>query len=250
VRDILGGEIKTWFTELQKAQATVLKDMLIEIFRRNPKSLIFKGGTALAFFYGADRFSEDVDLSSDSIENYAIIDDALESFEKTYRHRIINDWENEIEQASSKFRRYHLIFMHDAEDIHTMIDYSIGKCILKPIQKDLANDYYASKISVMAPEEILAEKVRAIYSRQKGRDLYDLHHLSVTMHIRIRRDLIFDKFDEDPKLKQVKYSFLTLEKRIEDMKKSWKDLEGLVNGFDNIDFEMMKNEVLAVFRNI
>jgi len=242
--------IKDWFTAAQRMQAVVLRDLLIEIFRRNPTGLVFKGGTALSFFYGSGRFSEDIDLSSGTNKDYTVIDDVLESFEKTYPYTIINDWEDEIEQATNRFRRYHLIFKHGAEDVRTTIDYSIGKHILDPVRKDLSNDYCASKINVMAPEEILAEKVRAVYSREKGRDLYDLYFLSVTMRIRVIRSLIFDKFREDPALKDIKYSFRTFAKRTEGLRKSWKELEGLVDGFDRLNFDTIKAAVLAVFLNI
>ena len=170
--------IKNWFNERQKAHASILRDLLIEVFKRRTSNLVFKGGTAISFFYGGDRFSEDIDLASPSMENYTTIDDAIESFEKRYSYRIMNAWEDEIYKRP-RFRRYQLVFKYGIyEDISASIDYSTDRCITDIEKRDLANDYYAAKINFMGLDEILAEKVRAIYTRQKGRDLYDLYYLS------------------------------------------------------------------------
>jgi predicted nucleotidyltransferase component of viral defense system len=243
-------EIKSWFTERQRRHTEVLKNLLIEIFKDNPRALVLKGGTALSLFHGSNRFSEDIDLSSSSMDNYVVIDDVLESIENRYNYRILNDWTSEIEQTG-RFRRYFIrIIDNDGEVVETRIDYSIGKCEMEAVKRDLSNDYRMSKVDVMALEEILAEKVRALYTRQKGRDLYDLHYLSVTKRVEIRQKLIFYKFREDPKLKDVKYSFKTFEARVKGMKGNWGDLDGLVSNFEASAFDKVENEVLAAFRNV
>ena len=226
--------------------------MLIEIFRRNPVDLVFKGGTALSFFYGSSRFSEDIDLSSPNIDNYAKIDSALESFEKRYPYKITNDWENEIEQRSSRFRRYFIVFegASAGNKIATMIDYSAGGCVLGPVKKDISNEFYATKADVMKPEELVAEKVRAMYTREKGRDLYDLYYLTVIRNVAVSRSLIFDKFRENPSLNGKKYSFKSFEARIEKLRQLWGDLAGITSSVERYDFEKVRGEVLAAFRNV
>ena len=242
--------MKSWFNERQKAHASILRDLLIEVFRRRTNNLVFKGGTAISFFYGGDRFSEDIDLASPSMDNYTVIDDAIESFEKNYNYRIINDWEDEIYKRQH-FRRYQLIFKYGTyEDISAAIDYSIDRCITDIEKRDLANDYYAAKIGIMGLEEILAEKVRAIYMRQKGRDLYDLHYLATVRRARISRSIINSKMKDEPSLKGRKYSFNSFKQRIEDIRPYWADLRGLVSNFDSIDFDSTRRGVLDIFKNI
>lgn len=242
--------IKNWFSEKQKAHASILRDLLIEIFIRNPNGLVFKGGTAISFFYGGDRFSQDIDLSSPDMDCYAIIDDVLESLEKDYNYEIVNEWENEIYQQP-RFRRYFLAFKYGLSDsINATLDYSIGNCILAPEKKDLANDYRATKIDVMQPEEILAEKILAIYSRQKGRDLYDLYHLSVSRRTRISKAVIAAKFKESVDLKGKKYSFGSFKDRVEALKPYWADLDGIVNNFSPESFDTIKGAVLDTFKTV
>ena len=229
----------------------VLRDLLIEIFRMGPENLIFKGGTALSFFYGSGRFSEDIDFSSTNIDDYAVIDSALESFGNRYNYKIVNDWENEIEQSSNKFRRYFLSIKGSFDhNIETRIDYSIGRCELGPVKEYLSNEYYALKVDVMRLEEILAEKVRTLYTRQKGRDLYDIHYLSVVKRVAVPKSLIFDKFKEDSTLKGTKYSFKSFEAKIENLRPLWNDLEGIVSNFKSLSFDTVKEGVLASFRNV
>ncbi|MEM3247630.1 MAG: nucleotidyl transferase AbiEii/AbiGii toxin family protein [Candidatus Micrarchaeaceae archaeon] len=242
--------IKDWFSEKQKAHAGILRDLLIEIFKRNPKDLTFKGGTAISFFYGSDRFSGDIDLSSSDIGDYSVIDDALETLEKTYNYTITNNWEDEIYQKS-RFRRYFLTFKYGSFDsISATIDYSVGSCMLGVEKIDLSNGYFAAKVGVMKPEELLAEKVRTIYARHKGRDLYDLYYLCVVMKTMIGRSIIASKMSEDPSLKAKKYSFASFRKRILELKPYWSDLDGLVNNFNSLEFDRFSNAVIEAFRNI
>jgi len=46
----------------------------------------------------------------------------------------------------------------------------------------------------MKKEEILAEKVRAIYTRHKGSDLYDLYFLTIILRTQASISLIHEKF--------------------------------------------------------
>ncbi len=213
--------------------------------------MVFKGGTAISFFYGNNRFSEDLDFSSEDDEGYAIIDDALESFQKLHNYSMINNWEDEIEQSSSRFRRYHLEFGYgEYSTIRASIDYSIGACELGYEGREIGNGYRAAVVNVMKPEELVAEKVRAIYTRLKGRDLYDLYYLTVIMKTRISKGLILKKFEEDNSLKGSKYSMPSFKERIVELKPYWKDLKGILNDFDALSFDKVERDIFDAFRLI
>ncbi len=195
--------------------------------------------------------NRDLDFSSNGIDDYLPIDDAIESFEGSYPYKILNSWEDEIQRHSRKFRRYPLTFKYGTyDDIGITVDYSISGCTLGPDKLDLGNDYYASKIDVMKPEEILAEKVLTIYSRQKGRDLYDLYYLAVVRKTRISGSLIAEKIAMGRSLKGIRYSFGSFEERVEGLRGHWKDLDGILSNFDSIKFEEVKGAVLEAFRNV
>ncbi len=243
--------IRTWFTDKQKMHASILRDLLVEIFRRRPKSLVFKGGTAISFFYGSDRFSEDIDFSMDCLEDYATIDGALESFEDTYGYIIVNDWESEISQVSGLFRRYYLTFRYTgSETIDAEIDCSTDTCRLEPLKKELNNYYYPAVADTMDPEEILAEKVAALYTRRKARDLYDIYYLTAVMDVRINMNLISDKLREGPEPSRRAYSFNAFKERVEGLSGYWKELDGILNNFATLGFDKVSKGVLDRFRNV
>jgi len=236
-----------WLDEKQKAQLGILRDLLISIYVQVDREIVFNGGTALSFFYGSDRFSEDLDFSVQSESAYLSIDNAIERLEKKSNYEIVNDWEGEIERSSG-FRRYLLRFkygLYDSVNVH--IDCSREKALIEPELKELSNGYYTAKIMVMKKEEMLAEKVRAIYTRQKGRDLYDLYFLAVILKTRISISLIHEKL----KIYGMKerYSFASFEKKVEEQREYWPDLKALVENFEALDFDKIKAEVLGAFRN-
>lgn len=173
--------------------------ILLFLSRRAGSWLVFKGGTALQKAYGLNRFSDDLDFTSEK-----------EDFEKI-AHGIKTDLiifglENEM-----KIKRI--------EDVSEVIVYSIKgplydgtprsmavqrvevslreKVILKerihevvPVYPDL-QPYL---LTMMDPEEILSEKVRAIMTRNKARDVYDLWFL-IKKKIPFNPELINKKMD-------------------------------------------------------
>jgi len=236
-----------WLGEKQKAQLSILRDLLINIFKRN-NGIVFKGGTAAAFFYGSERFSEDLDFSVDSEEAYLRIDGAIEDISAKGKYEIVNDWESEIE-SNGKLRRYLLRFKYGVEEsINIHIDCSIEEVVLEPEQVVLSNGYDVAKILVMKKEEMLAEKVRAIYTRHKGRDLYDLYFLAVVLKTVISIGLIHDKFKRYGVAER--FSSKSFNRRIEELRPYWNDLRGLVNNFEALDFDSVKNGVVEAFKNI
>lgn len=242
---------ENWYTIEQTAASEILFDLLCEIFKTKT-NLIFKGGTALSFIYKSNRFSEDLDFQSETIDDFSLIDGTIENFAQKYDFKIINDWENEIADISPKFRRYFLTFKYDNLEIDVIIDYSIAKLHKPPISVYFSNGNSISNVVVMNPEEMLAEKVETIYNRNKERDLYDLYYLSVIKKYKISRSLIFDKFEENFELKNnnVRYSFSTFKQKIENYRNIWAGLKPFVRNFEQFKFDKIKDEVLDAFRNI
>ena len=238
-----------WLDEKQRMQLSILRDLLINIFKASKgNSIVFKGGTALSFFYRSDRFSEDLDFSVYSVEAYLTIDNAIELIAAKSRYEIVNDWESEIE-SNEKFRRYLLRFNYSVEEsINTHIDCSVEKVILEPEQFMLSNDYDVAKILVMKKEEILAEKVRAIYTRHKGRDLYDLYFLAIILRTPISINLIYEKFKSYHIA--TKFSSKSFAAKVEELRPYWNDLKGIVNNFDALNFDSIKNNLIDAFKNI
>lgn len=173
--------------------------LLLFLSRRAGSWLVFKGGTALQKAYGLNRFSDDLDFTSKK-----------EDFEDI-AHGIRTDLvafglENELK-------------INRMENVSEVIVYSIKgplydgtprsmavqrvevslreKVILKeelhevvPVYPDL-QPYL---LTMMNPEEILSEKVRAIMTRNKARDVYDAWFL-IKKKIPVNLELINKKLE-------------------------------------------------------
>lgn len=147
------------------------------------REMTFKGGTALMFSMGLDRFSEDLD--------FTVTDDApdMEEFMQT----IIEDLEYMGVRARgdllSDMERSQVIcigaegplFSREIERCYVRMDISRREIIILPPDIIFIEPPYPDQlpfsVSVMSPSEILAEKFRALMTREKARDLYDAEFL-------------------------------------------------------------------------
>jgi predicted nucleotidyltransferase component of viral defense system len=95
-------------------------------------------------------------------------------------------------------------------------------------------------IFIMPEEEILAEKIRAILTRQKPRDIYDARFLLIEKNIPLDMQLVNKKLS----IYNLKFDLKEFENKIEKMKGLWQiDLRNLVLG-ELPDFEKTKKELL------
>ncbi len=173
--------------------------LLLFLSRRAGSWLIFKGGTALQKAYGLNRFSDDLDFTSkkEGIENIArgirtdLVAFGLENELK------INRMENVSEvivysikgplydgtPRSMAVQRVEVSLREKVilkEEIHEVV----------PVYPDL-QPYL---LTMMNPEEILSEKVRAIMTRNKARDVYDAWFL-IKKKIPVNPELINKKLE-------------------------------------------------------
>jgi predicted nucleotidyltransferase component of viral defense system len=163
--------------------------------------LIFQGGTALRWIYGAQRASEDLDFvsSMSPAELRKLIDQALPQtrhlslsqfgtgvFEEKPRHASLGSFRTFI-LFKPNTQREKINVRIEVEQNHS--NYSPAKqkipmmdCppVFNLMKEGLLTLPYSSSILVVeTPEEILTDKLRALYERPylKGRDLYDLWFL-------------------------------------------------------------------------
>jgi predicted nucleotidyltransferase component of viral defense system len=168
-----------WISEAQIEQDLVLSRALVEIFSdellRN--TLAFRGGTALhkLYFAPAPRYSEDIDLVQIRPEPIGpVIDRLREIFDYLGNPKI-----------KQKDRNTTLIFRFETE-VEPVINMRVKieiNCrehdfIFGPSKKSYSVDSPwfsgSADLTTFQLEELLATKVRALYQRRKGRDLFDL----------------------------------------------------------------------------
>ena len=146
-------------------------DLLLYEFSSLTNNLVFKGGTALYKIYGFPRFSEDIDFTAiGKIDINKIIDKISKKHKfkiskKTFGTSIM------LKFSFDGFLTEKNRIRIDINRYHKTKNYSLIPFISSYI------DFPPFMLYVMNKNEILAEKIHAIYNRNKARDLYDLFYL-------------------------------------------------------------------------
>ena len=215
------------------------QDLLLFYLFKKTNKFVFKGGTALYKIYGLPRFSEDLDFS--------IIEDiSLEKAEKIIEEIAKNS--NYFKIKSVKKIKDSLLIKISCIGILTKyntlrVDINFKNKLLKGFDvKNYISDYIdinPFSLRVLKIEEIIAEKIHAILSREKARDLYDLFFL-----LRIAK---YDKNLVEEKLKIFgkKLDKDILEKSIYNLGRVWKkELKAFILG-ELPDFNVVRDFVLS-----
>lgn len=169
-----------WVFQSQVEQDLVLSRALVLLFQQPviQEKLAFRGGTALNKLYcdSLARYSEDIDLVQIKDEPIGKVMEAIRD--------AIDPW---LEKASWKqtARSVKFIYRLNSEDIPTTpLRLKIEINTVEPFtvfgfqkkQYRVENPWFSGKASVRTYtlEELMGTKLRALYQRAKGRDLYDL----------------------------------------------------------------------------
>jgi len=168
-----------WINEAQVEQDLVISRALVEIYSDEllSNALAFRGGTALhkLYFAPAPRYSEDIDLVQIKAEPIGPVINRL-------RETLATLGNPKIKQ---KDRNTTLIFRFETE-VEPVINMRVKieiNCrehdfVFGPIKKSYSVDspWFSgtAELTTFELEELLATKVRALYQRRKGRDLFDL----------------------------------------------------------------------------
>ena len=199
--------------------------------------LVFKGETALFFFYGLDRFSEDLDFTR--IKHYD--QDKLKTTMSdmfTVLH-IIHELKTEksIAGKTFKIKAQGPLYKDPLSESIISIEISERKDIaLLPDIREVVpmyDDLRPFTFPVVKKEEILAEKIIALIIRGKARDLYDISFL-------LKKEIPLDDNLINKKLSYYKKTFDEEEfkHQAKSIKNIWQsELHGLlpkIPKFDNI----------------
>ena len=172
------------YTKYQVEKDYLQHVVLFNIYNNVTNELVFKGGTALQKAYALNRFSEDLDfdISTARDENKDIlgsIEKGLNSINNFYK----SEYEKEKMENSIRYKlKIRGPLFEKPRSIQTiLLEISIREMpvekpdttLITPVFRDIG-PYF---IIIMNINEILAEKVRALMTRHKARDLYDLYFL-------------------------------------------------------------------------
>ncbi len=156
--------------------------VMVQLARSSSDELVFKGGTCLQKVYGLNRFSQDLDFTQYKPVDIDALSSAIEiglrgfgypaSF-KNLKKRI---------SATSNFMIQGPLYQGTKTSLCSLHLEISGReeVLIKPEFKTIYpvyEDLPPYTFLIMDPVEILAEKLRALVTRNRARDLYDIHFL-------------------------------------------------------------------------
>ncbi|MCK5785705.1 MAG: nucleotidyl transferase AbiEii/AbiGii toxin family protein [Candidatus Sabulitectum sp.] len=169
-----------WPSNDQVEQDLVLSRVLVSLFssRVVADEAVFRGGTALhkMLFTRPGRYSEDIDLVQ---RNSGPIGKLITAIRST-----LDSWLGDPawKQGKGRFTLYYAFETSFAPvstrrvkiEINTREHFTVLGIEMHPYA--VVNPWFTgtSNISIYSLEELLGTKLRALYQRRKGRDLYDL----------------------------------------------------------------------------
>lgn len=193
--------------------------------------LVFKGGTYLWFFHGLNRFSEDLDFTLTASMPSSLdktVSSALRMFGVENTTKAITD---DARSLSFRISAKGPLYTSEIDLCHVYVEISRREKILRhavPLRLDSAAYQLPIKmLGGMALNEVAAEKIRAVMTRDKARDIYDLFFLVKN------KGIVFDAKLAGEKLAWYGSEFSPGQfvKRVGQRKRDWKkELEPLVFG--------------------
>lgn len=194
---------------------------LSSIYSVSSNEFVFKGGTALQKVYGLNRFSEDLDFTFDSPADPQPFIGKAVAGNRAFTETAIASMHSKGLSFTAKLKLKGPLFSGSERSLQTIyVEASLReKPLLKTVTRSIVPPYtdLPPYIAVtMAPEEILAEKIRAALTRSKARDLYDLWFL-------LRKGIRFDSALADRKLAYYGEAFIEakFEKNVKAKEKGW-----------------------------
>jgi predicted nucleotidyltransferase component of viral defense system len=172
-----------WPNMAQVEQDLIISRALVNIFNNEilRSNLVFRGGTALTklFLNSAMRYSEDIDLVQYKAGSIGVL--------MTELHNELDPWLGKPKYKQTQ-GRVTLYYRFETEnypvkkmklkiEINTREHGSELDLLSKPFS--IENGWFSDKtiINTYALEELTGTKLRALYQRRKGRDLFDLYQI-------------------------------------------------------------------------
>lgn len=189
-----------WQTMEQVEQDLVISRVLIELFSdaRLAKSLAFRGGTALHKLYlcPQQRYSEDIDLVQVRAEPFGPLADRIRerlSFlgeprrsPRAHNFTLYYDFESEFTPPGS---------LRLKVETNTREHFHVTDYVEFPFSVDSKWFKGDCSLTTYTLEELLGTKLRALYQRRKGRDLFDLYY-ALTQSPSLNTDLLIRCYKE------------------------------------------------------
>ncbi|WP_127716695.1 nucleotidyl transferase AbiEii/AbiGii toxin family protein [Halobacteriovorax sp. HLS] len=211
-------EIADWPLDDQVEQDLVISRALVEIFNNEflKTRIAFRGGTALhklVFPHGL-RYSEDIDLNRlEKGPSKPIIDNVRKALV------VMLGEPKKVKRTANSVKIIYDYQSVSGETSRLKIEINTRETLpqekLNAVPFKVESEYFSGETVVMSfdKEEMIGTKIRALYQRRKGRDLFDLYELS---KLDLNWDKIVDSFKKlDIGVSQKEYA-KNLEEKMQD----------------------------------
>lgn len=248
-----------WKEFAQIEQDLIISRALVEIFSDEflRENLAFRGGTALHKLYlnPAPRYSEDIDLvqaKSGPIKPIMKrIGEIVTFFEEPRNTQVRGHGAKALYRFTSE---YEGIRMRLKLEINCKEHFNVMSWVDYPFLVE--SDWFTgnAKLRTYNINELLGTKLRALYQRNKGRDLFDLHYSNLNIELDFEKIITcfkkYTTFSTGNRPPSKKEFLLNLEDKENDINFSG-DLEALLRPEivynQEAAFEWLKNEILERF---
>lgn len=213
-----------WQKSEQVEQDLIISRALIDLYNDHhvKEALAFRGGTALnkLFIRPPARYSEDIDFVQINADPIGKTIDAIRVLLRPW----LGDPKWKVTQRSAK-----LIYQYESTnkipgklkiEINTTEHFQVLP--FKKVPFPMVSNWFNGQTDIITYEleELVATKLRALYQRRKGRDLFDIWYL--VSHGLVNLDQVFDIFSKYCDFNNVKISGSEFLKNLND-KKSHRD---------------------------
>jgi predicted nucleotidyltransferase component of viral defense system len=181
-----------WTQFFQVEQDLVISRALVEIFSDEflKENLAFRGGTALHKLYlnPAPRYSEDIDLVQ--IKSGPIkpimqrIGEVITFFEEPRKTQVKGHGAKALYRFTSEYEEIRLRLKLE---INCKEHFNVLDWVNFPFEVE--SEWFSGKVEIRtySINELLGTKLRALYQRSKGRDLFDLDYSRLNMDLDLKK---------------------------------------------------------------
>lgn len=185
-----------WQTPAQIEQDLIISRALVDLYNdpHIKDALVFRGGTALKklFINPPSRYSEDIDFVQKNADPIGQTINAIREVLKPW----LGDPKWKITQRSAKLIYKYESINKSASKLKIEINTTelFQVLPLKKVPFSMDSDWFKGTADIITYEmdELMATKLRALYQRRKGRDLFDIWYVATNELINLNR--VFDIF--------------------------------------------------------
>ena len=184
--------LRPWQAEKQYVQSAILAVL-------SDEALVFKGGTYLWFFHGLDRFSEDLDFTQNGEVHENIGDEIVSGLRLLGIESRAKKTNDDARSLGFRISAQGPLHTAQADICHVYVDISRREALGRPAAAyPLDRPAFGLPLKLvqgMDLDEMAAEKVRAILTREKALDAYDLAFLINRKKARFSKELAEKKLE-------------------------------------------------------